>query len=395
MEIIFNSQLNFVKYYYLVQLEKSYIIKLQIALFKNLRREIMNICIAENIKNLRKKKEITQEQLAEILNISNVAVSKWERGETYPDISLLPVLAKYFDVTIDELMGYKLQEIQKEIESIENEYWRLWANGKFKEASILIHEARQTYIDDYKIMYLYMHDIMGGRVANKSLLIERKEELLRMCDNILCGCTIEKIRLEAINIKAKILYALGKKQEALDTLKVFPDFIGTVGIKSEELFEYNSEDSQEWVRRNLYSLAQGYSVKLIKKIWFDNTMSAERKIINAEKLGDAYTEIYKNTKETAVLLMSHKLWESLSIRIIGDFGKEEDIVRIKNKELQSAKILDELSSNDKILKMMISEVYSSKSILERSLTFLENAPQRTYIRLRNSQKFNNMLIKFK
>lgn len=66
----------------------------------------MNINIGENIKNLRSKKDITQEQLASFLNISNVAVSKWERGETYPDISLLPILAKYFDVTIDTLIGY-------------------------------------------------------------------------------------------------------------------------------------------------------------------------------------------------------------------------------------------------------------------------------------------------
>ena len=72
----------------------------------------MNIYIGENIKRLRMTKDITQEQLAEFLNISNVAVSKWERGETYPDISLLPVLAKYFDVTIDTLMGYDAIEIK-------------------------------------------------------------------------------------------------------------------------------------------------------------------------------------------------------------------------------------------------------------------------------------------
>lgn len=63
----------------------------------------MNILIGENIKRLRKTRNITQEQLAGIFNVSTVAVCKWETGETYPDITLIPQLAYYFNVTIDEL----------------------------------------------------------------------------------------------------------------------------------------------------------------------------------------------------------------------------------------------------------------------------------------------------
>ena len=81
----------------------------------------MNINIGENIKKLRYKKQVTQEQLADFLNISNVAVSKWERGETYPDISFLPILAKYFDVTIDTLIGYDFVKNKEIVEKIKNE----------------------------------------------------------------------------------------------------------------------------------------------------------------------------------------------------------------------------------------------------------------------------------
>ena len=66
----------------------------------------MEITIGENIKKLRLEKGITQEQLAEILNVSNAAVSKWERGGSFPDITLLFPLSDYFDVTVDELMGH-------------------------------------------------------------------------------------------------------------------------------------------------------------------------------------------------------------------------------------------------------------------------------------------------
>ena len=60
----------------------------------------------ENIMALRRAKGITQEELATALGVSNQAVSKWESAQTCPDISLLSVIADYFEVSIDELMGH-------------------------------------------------------------------------------------------------------------------------------------------------------------------------------------------------------------------------------------------------------------------------------------------------
>lgn len=62
--------------------------------------------INEKIAFLRKKKGITQEELAKVLGVSNQAVSKWESGQCCPDIELLPALAEHFDVSMDELFGY-------------------------------------------------------------------------------------------------------------------------------------------------------------------------------------------------------------------------------------------------------------------------------------------------
>ena len=61
--------------------------------------------IGENIKELRKAHNITQEQLAENLGISFQAVSKWENNIAFPDITLIPVLAIFFRVTTDYLFG--------------------------------------------------------------------------------------------------------------------------------------------------------------------------------------------------------------------------------------------------------------------------------------------------
>lgn len=62
--------------------------------------------IGEVISKLRKEKGLTQEQLANFVGVSTPAVSKWESGISYPDITMLPTLARFFTITIDELLNY-------------------------------------------------------------------------------------------------------------------------------------------------------------------------------------------------------------------------------------------------------------------------------------------------
>ena len=67
--------------------------------------------IGANVKRLRQNKGVTQEMLGEVLGISGQAVSKWENESALPDIMILPKLADYFGISIDELMGYKLNAL--------------------------------------------------------------------------------------------------------------------------------------------------------------------------------------------------------------------------------------------------------------------------------------------
>jgi len=71
---------------------------------------MITIKLNEQIAFLRKQKGITQEELAQILGVTNQSVSKWESGVCCPDIQLLPEIANYFNVSIDELLGYKPSE---------------------------------------------------------------------------------------------------------------------------------------------------------------------------------------------------------------------------------------------------------------------------------------------
>lgn len=57
----------------------------------------LGLKLGENLKKFRLQRELTQEQLADVLGVSAQAVSRWENGTTYPDITLLPTIASYFE----------------------------------------------------------------------------------------------------------------------------------------------------------------------------------------------------------------------------------------------------------------------------------------------------------
>ena len=85
----------------------------------------MEIQLSKRLKLLRKKNEKTQDELAAFLGITSQSVSKWERCEGYPDITLLPKIAAFFHVSVDTLLG--VDEIAKraKIDEITAEYNRI------------------------------------------------------------------------------------------------------------------------------------------------------------------------------------------------------------------------------------------------------------------------------
>ena len=70
---------------------------------------MLSLKIGEKIKAKRRERDLTQEELANLLGVSKAAVSKWENEESYPDITLLPQIAQLFHITMDELFNYTLE----------------------------------------------------------------------------------------------------------------------------------------------------------------------------------------------------------------------------------------------------------------------------------------------
>lgn len=355
----------------------------------------MKLRIGENIKRLRKSKELTQEQLAELLNISSAAVSKWESCDTYPDITMIFPLAHLFEVSVDELMGYDAARTEAEIEEILSEHWQLQVGGKFHEANKYITNARKQYPNDYRIMSRYMWDIAGGSADNNPVVLQKhNEEFMRMCDCILSGCTDESLRLETMTMKAKLLHASENTSAALEILAQFPSWYQSAGQKTEQLFAKDTPEFRYWIRYNLYELADGTANKMIKVIWYENGITMEERVARGEAVGDLFTSIRKQSKETVFAIFEHMVFAELAGKLTFFGGKAEDVIRIRDKELTAATALSNAAENDEILHELLAKTYKNDSPVIWTVNWLKTAPQDPLVRLRENKDYMNMLNKY-
>ena len=117
--------------------------------------------LAENLQLLRKQKGKTQEELAEVFNVSSQSISKWELGINCPDITMLPKIADYFKVSIDELLGYK------PMSSI---------NSIYIDVKSLIDSSSNKIDDAYKIARLAVSCIHEKeRTQAENLLVGKRD----------------------------------------------------------------------------------------------------------------------------------------------------------------------------------------------------------------------------
>ncbi len=105
----------------------------------------MQLNLGSKIRELRRRDGRTQEALAEALGVTGQAVSRWEAGGSYPDMEIMPAIANYFGVTIDELFGYhndRDRKIQTIIEKAESYNLRYRVDGVwFDECIALLREG--------------------------------------------------------------------------------------------------------------------------------------------------------------------------------------------------------------------------------------------------------------
>lgn len=194
----------------------------------------MTIYFGENIKKLRKEKELTQETLAEFLGVSFQAVSKWERGETYPDIAILPAIASFFNVSIDDLFGYDKMKMEEEI----NKYLEFYNSMYLKDTPLTFEKFQQAvkiFPGDFRILVRYMELLMAEKTTKDLPKYEKvSKELMSIYENIQNHCTDDSIRMWAKRLICQHLHTKSYytndesyQKQAEEILAEMPDMVNT------------------------------------------------------------------------------------------------------------------------------------------------------------------------
>ncbi len=127
----------------------------------------MNLTIAENLKNFRLNKGVTQNDLAEFLGMSNQSVSKWERDEGFPDITLLPKIAAYYGVTVDDLLGCGRIAIDSRIQDYCDRSAKLAHEYKIHEDLALWEAAYAEFPNEPKVLQGLMGSLFSVWMTEK------------------------------------------------------------------------------------------------------------------------------------------------------------------------------------------------------------------------------------
>lgn len=112
----------------------------------------MDINLKVKLRELRQKKGVTQEAIADHLGITQQSVGKWERGEGYPDITLLPKLALYFNVTVDELLCVDQVRIDEVIMQYQRQSKEYWHSGETEKNLELWEKAYAEFPNDCRVI---------------------------------------------------------------------------------------------------------------------------------------------------------------------------------------------------------------------------------------------------
>ena len=161
----------------------------------------MELLFAKRIRGKRLEKGLTQEQLAQAIQISPQSVSKWERGDGYPDITLLPRIANFFQISVDELIGNDEATRAEDADSFERAWWSIPCSKDGWQKKL---KLAKEYYTKYPQNFEVMHYLSEAIVNNMDVLEENLQLLFEIHAKIMSGCTEEEYRRDSLH---RVCYA--------------------------------------------------------------------------------------------------------------------------------------------------------------------------------------------
>lgn len=253
----------------------------------------MKLRTGENIKNFRKEKDITQEQFAEMLCVSCQSVSRWESAVCYPDIELLPTIAKILGISVDYLLGVNEITENEDVENYLERFQNAISQGKINECIEIAREGVKEYPNNYvlldKLMYaLFVSGDDDGNIPEWKDNMEKYDaEITALGERIMKYCPDLNIRLSAT---ARLAFNhcehgrtdIGRKiYESLPPMELCRELQIWWALKKEEKLPFLQKaimESHELLQSFIWLLADADVVDI------DTELIAIKKVFELEKL---------------------------------------------------------------------------------------------------------------
>ena len=197
--------------------------------------------IGNKIRELRKQRGITQEQLAESIGISFQAVSKWENNIALPDITLVPVLASYFGVSMDELFDFNLKEIEQAVRIITEKAYQ-YRESNPAESRRILEEGLKKYPENdillNNLLYVLDYSVKPDEtIAIASKLIEKTNQ--------------NDVKYDALRFLAYAYKAKGDLESAEAAIEQIPEIYFTKLTEKAYLLsgkaKFEAAEKQKWI----------------------------------------------------------------------------------------------------------------------------------------------------
>lgn len=173
----------------------------------------MHLRLGEKIRTLRKARNLSQEVLAQYLGVSFQAVSKWETGDTMPDVALIPAIASFFEVSTDELFDFHLMEQEEKVMEICSRAAKIRCNDP-ECAEHILRDGLKQYPGN---------DIILNNLLYTMRSPERSNEVITVCRSILEITKQDEVKYDVLRIMAETYHKMGQQNLVKPTLEQIPE----------------------------------------------------------------------------------------------------------------------------------------------------------------------------
>lgn len=186
------------------------------------------INIGKMIVSKRREKGLTQEDLAAYIGVSKASVSKWETGQSYPDITFLPQLGTYFNISIDDLMGYSPQLTPEDIKALYHRLADDFSTKAFAEVLAECEAIIKKYYSCFPLLLqmtilLINHHMLADNTDKARAILDNS---VKLCQRIQTESDDRNLIREAMSIEATSYLMLNQPENVMElvgeTVRPFP-----------------------------------------------------------------------------------------------------------------------------------------------------------------------------